>query len=88
MLIDKGANLIINDETILHIIMKRKFKDNNKKKRFLKELVNRWQLTLIKDKYEKIPVDYENDPDIKNYYQEIFKPKVKILEKEHHLRIK
>ena len=79
MLVDKGANLYGNDETILHVIMKRKFKDLNKKRRFLKELSNRWQLSQVKDKNEKLPIDYEIDNEIKNYYQEIFKPKIKTL---------
>lgn len=40
---------------------------------------NRWQLTQVKDKNEKLPIDYETDPEIKNYFQEIFKPKIKII---------
>ena len=69
--------------------MKRKFKDQAKKRRFLKELLNRWQLTQIKDKHDKLPIDYETDPDIRNYYQDIFKPKLKVIsEKEHHSKIK
>ena len=51
MLIERGANLMVTpEESILHVIMKRKFKDNNKKKKFMKELANRWYLTQIKDK--------------------------------------
>ena len=56
MLVDKGANLCFNDETILHVIMKRKFKDLNKKKKFIKELSIRWQLSLTKDKDNKLPI--------------------------------
>ena len=78
MLVDKGANLMLNnEETILHVIMKKKFKDNLKKKRILKELANRWQLSQNKDKFGKLPIDYEVDNEIKSYYQEIFKPKIK-----------
>ena len=88
MLVDKGANLAFNDETILHVIMKRKFKDLNKKKKFMKELSNRWQLSLTKDKDNKLPVQYETDSDIRIFYLDIFKPKVKVVEKEHHPRSK
>jgi len=59
MLIDKGATLVFgNEETILHIIMKKKFKDIKKKKKFLKELANRSHLSLIKDKQAKLPIEY------------------------------
>ena len=78
MLIEKGAHLFNGDESILHVIMKRKFKDNNKKKKFIKELSNRWQLTQSRDKNDKLPIDYELDQEIKNYYQDVFKPKLKI----------
>ena len=36
MLIEKGANLIFEGENILHIIMKKKFKNSEKKKKFIK----------------------------------------------------
>ena len=37
MLIDKGAILVFsNEETILHVIIKKKFKDPRKKKKLLK----------------------------------------------------
>jgi len=37
MLIEKGATLLFgNEETILHVIMKKKFKDARKKKKFIK----------------------------------------------------
>ena len=87
MLVEKGASLSSPEETILHVIMRKKFRDSSKKKRFLKELSNRWQLALTRDKNEKLPLDYETDPDIRNYYQEVFKAKVK-PEKEAHSRIK
>jgi hypothetical protein len=59
MLVDKGATLSFgNEETILHIIMKKKFKDGKKKKKFLKELANRPQLSLTKDKQAKLPIEY------------------------------
>lgn len=71
------------------MIVKRKFKDQSKKKRFLKELSNRLQLSQVKDKHGKLPLEYELDNEIKNYYQEIFKPKIKsIPEKDHHLKFK
>ena len=89
MLVEKGANLSPGDENILHVIMKRKFKDTNKKKKFIKQLSNRWQLTQSRDKNDKLPIDYEVDNEIKNYYAELFKPKLKIAEKEkekqHHI---
>lgn len=57
MLVDKGATLIFNnEETILHIIMKKKFNDPRKKKKFIKELANRPQLSLCKDKFGKLPL--------------------------------
>lgn len=56
MLVEKGALLSFNDESILHIIMKRKFKDSRKKKKFLKELGNRPQLSLVRDKVGKLPI--------------------------------
>jgi hypothetical protein len=59
MLVEKGANLMLNnEETILHVIMKKKFKDSPKKKKILKELANRWQLSQSKDKFGKLPIDY------------------------------
>jgi hypothetical protein len=59
--------------------MRKKFKDVMKKKKFLKELANRWQLSQHKDKFGKLPIEYEQDNDLKIYYQEIFKPKIKSL---------
>ena len=69
MLVEKGASLTLNDETILHVITRKKFRDSNKKKRFLKELANRWQLALVRDRQEKVPLDYETDHDMRSYYQ-------------------
>ena len=41
--------------------MKKKFKDCRKKKKFLKELANRGHLSLMKDKTDKIPIEYETE---------------------------
>jgi hypothetical protein len=80
MLVDKGATLVFNnEETILHIIMKKKFNDPRKKKKFIKELANRPQLSQSRDKMGKLPIDYEAEDDIKGYYNELFKPKQKVL---------
>jgi hypothetical protein len=69
MLVDKGANLILNnEETILHIIMKKKFNDARKKKKFIKELANRPQLSQSRDKFGKLPIEYETDDEIKGFY--------------------
>ncbi len=38
---------------------------------------NRTYLSQIKDKVGKVPLDYEQDNEIKNYYNEIFKQKIK-----------
>jgi pyruvate carboxylase len=86
MLVEKGAALMLsNEESILHVIMKRKFKKNSNKKRFLKELANRWQLSQVKDKSGKLPIEYETDNDVKNYYLDLFKPKIRnVPEKDHH----
>lgn len=79
MLVDKGATLVFNNEdTILHIIMRKKFNDPRKKKKFIKELANRPQLSQSRDKMGKLPIDYETQDDIKGYYNELFKPKQKV----------
>lgn len=51
----------------------------------LKELANRWQLSQVRDKSGKLPIEYEVDNDIKTYFMELFKPKVRTQpEKDHH----
>jgi hypothetical protein len=57
-LVEKGANLTFSDETILHIIIKKKFKDVMRKKKFLKELCNRPHLATQRDKNGKLPIEY------------------------------
>lgn len=44
MLIEKGASLVYENENILHIIMKKKFRKLGKKKKFMKELAGRFFL--------------------------------------------
>ena len=86
MLVEKGAALMLsNQESILHIIMKRKFKDNFKKRKFLSSLANKLPLSQVKDKSGKLPIQYETDNEIKAFYLELFKPKVRNQpEKDHH----
>jgi hypothetical protein len=41
--------------------MRKKFNDQRKKKKFIKELANRPQLSQSKDKYGKLPIEYETE---------------------------
>lgn len=66
MLIEKGANLVYENENIMHIIMKKKFKKAAKKKKFLRELTNRPYL-LQADSQGRLPIDYEDSDEIKIY---------------------
>lgn len=74
MLIEKGASLTFDNQNIMHIILKKKFKKLNVKKKFLKELVGRFYL-IQEDTQNKLPFEYEENQQIKQFCSEIFKPK-------------
>lgn len=57
MLIEKGANLVFESENILHIVVRKKFKKLEKKKKFIKELAGRLFL-MQEDSNHKLPTDY------------------------------
>jgi len=57
MLIEKGANLVFESENILHIVVRKKFKKLDKKKKFIKELAGRLFL-MQEDSSHKLPTDY------------------------------
>lgn len=86
MFLEHNASYVFpNEETILHVIMRKKFRNLAKKKMFLKEVREKEayrSCVLQKDQRGKVALDYEEDPDIRAYYVELFKEKVKPAEKE------
>ena len=58
--------MIYQSENILHIIVKKKFKRSDKKKKFIKELAGRIYL-MQEDSNHKLPTDYEDSEDIKAF---------------------
>jgi hypothetical protein len=57
------------------VILRKKFRKPEKKKKFIKELSGRLNL-IQEDSYNKLPIEYEENEDIKMFIMEQFKPKI------------